>query len=371
MFAKTLKLTDFRCYDSLEITFDKGINILRGKNAAGKTTIPESIYTLATSKSFRTSKDAEMIKEGSDFCRAEAEVEKEYDADAKLALVISRKEKKRFTVNGSERAKISEVIGRINAVSFTSADTETLKGEPALRRRFLDLEIGQMSPRYLSSLAGYKRSLRQRNVLIKSFDKNLSRKRELDQWNYVLAKSAAVLVRSRCSFLKRLGEHAAPWHKKLSGLSEDLTLSYKCGISGFDPDMSESECADFFVKKYEESAGDDIFRGHTTSGPHRDDFKVSVNFADVSVYASSGQLKTAAIALKIAEMRLLTDITGEQPIMLLDDITAELDPIRCGAVFDAAGDWQQTIITAASLDREYESRADVIFSVESGKVARL
>ena len=372
MYLHYLELESFRKYKKHNLNLCDGINIILGKNAQGKSTLIEAIYLLATSKSYRTSKDIDMIAIDAQFCKVSAKIKKQISADIDSTITISRREKKKFQINGTSYQKIGDGIGKINAVIFSSNDIDMIKGEPSLRRRFLNLEISQISSKYITNLSRYKRALKQRNTLLKSIEKNYSRKNELEQWNQMLTSCGAALSKSRAIFIKKLSEKASRIYSQLAGDTESFKMTYKSGFGNIDfENLSEAEINDIFLEIIGKTIYDDISRQITSRGAHRDDIGISINNMNVRSYASQGQLRTAAIALKIAEMELFFEYTSEMPIMLLDDIMAELDDERRKNILSMANTWQQTIITSASGDDFDFSCASAVFEVNDDDIVKI
>jgi len=372
MYVSALNLTNFRNYERLHFEPASRVNVLFGRNAQGKSAILEAIYLLATSKSHRTWRDLDLIKIGEDACRVCGEVRRETREDATLEVILSRSEGKSVRINKVKHAKISDLIGQLNAVIFSSMDIEMVRGEPLLRRRFLNLEISQLSPQYAYSLARYKRVLDQRNAVLKELKLAGGSSGLLEAWDAQLVQYGATVVFRRWEFVEKLGKIAGNIHSLLTDGAESLSVVYKPGVE-LGPAESEKEIAEAMKAALSVRRGADIARGSTSVGPHRDDVLMSINGVPARDYGSQGQQRTAAIALKLAEIDLMTESTGEPPVVLLDDVMAELDDIRRAQVFGLTGEKCQTLITTTNLADLGDKlrKAAALFEVAGGTVTRV
>lgn len=372
MYINTLSLTNFRNYENLTLKPDKELNVLVGMNAQGKSAVLEAIYLLATSKSHRTSRDMDLIRFGDNVAWVCAEVVRSERNDVVLEIALSRTETKSVKINKAKHPKIGDIVGQLNAVIFSNSDIEMVRGEPSGRRRFLNLEISQVSPQYIYALGRYKRVLNQRNNLLKEIKTSKVQSFDIDAWDSQLVEYGAAIASRRAKFVNFLAESASRIYSSLTGNSEELKVTYKpnidAGLQG-----TENEIKDKFAKVLITRRQLDIMRGTTTSGPHRDDISLSVNGMAAREFASQGQQRSIAIALKLAEIDLMTQTIGENPVVLLDDVMAELDDARRARVLEITMDRCQTFITTTSLDEIDKSAADraKAFSVRSGKVTSL
>ncbi len=372
MYVSALNLTNFRNYEKLYFEPTSRVNVLFGRNAQGKSAILEAIYLLATSKSHRTWRDLDLIKMGEGVCRVCGEVQRETREDITLEIVLSRSEGKLVKINKVKHPKISDLIGQLNAVIFSSMDIEMVRGEPMLRRRFLDLEISQLSPQYAYSLARYKRVLDQRNAALKELKLSGRNSSPLEAWDVQLAQYGATVTFRRREFVKKLGEIAGNMHSLLTSGAEFLSAVYKPGVE-LGPAESEKEIAEAMKAALLAKRETDIARGTTSIGPHRDDVLIDVNGMPLREYGSQGQQRTAAIALKLAEIDLMMELTGEPPVVLLDDVMAELDDVRRTQVFGLTGEKCQTLITTTHLADlgDNVKKAAALFEVAGGTVTRV
>jgi len=336
--------------------------VLIGRNAQGKSGVLEALYLLATSKSHRTSRDVDMIRLGDPYARIVGEVKRIARNDVALEIDLSRVEKKIVKINTVKRAKIGDLIGQLNAVIFSDSDIEMVRGEPSRRRRFLNLEISQISPQYIYELGRYKRVLDQRNNLLKEIKARQASSVGLDVWDKQLAGYGAAVTARRTDFVNFLSAAAADIYCILTDGSEQLKVAYK-------PSAADNDSA--FEEMLVSRRGLDISRATTTCGPHRDDLGITINTMTAREYASQGQQRTAAIAMKLAEIKLLRDSATESPIVLLDDIMAELDESRRHRVLDLTSGCQTFLTTTHLSDVSPTMLQNAeVYEVDSGKVRR-
>ena len=315
MYIDKMKLINFRNYECQEIQFNKNINIIYGDNAQGKTNILEAIFLSSFGKSFRTSKEKELIKFGQDKLMVEANFQKK-DRDGKIRIEIGSK--KQITVNGIKIKKLSELLGNINIVIFTPEDINILKDGPAGRRRFLDMMIGQLRPNYVHNLNLYMQTLEQRNNYLKQI-KEINKPQEmLEIWDEKLAEYGEKVYLYRKEFVDKIINKINDIHKKITDKKEELKIEYISNCS------NKKE----YLNLLNERRKLDIIKGFTTKGVHRDDFVIYINNREVGVYGSQGQNRTVILSLKLSELNVVYDEIGEYPILLLDDFMSELDEKR-------------------------------------------
>ncbi len=375
MQVTSLKLDHFRNYETLAIKPGPGLNIFVGLNAQGKSNLLESLYLLATSKSSRAGKDTELIKFGTAQTCVSADILRAKNSDIEIELTLSLTEKKAARINGVKHTRLAEVIGQLNAVLFDSGDLEIIRGEPSIRRRFLDLEISQTSPRYVLALGAYRKTLEQRNRLLRDLRDGhapASARQSLPAWNESLSQHGARLIERRRLFLDRLAQLASETHRVLSDKRDTLEVSYLPSFA-----LGELVEADAiqarFLEELASVAGEEAARGTTVRGPQRDDIAFLVNGQDCRLFGSQGQQRTVALSLKLAERRLIEELVGEPPLLLLDDVLSDLDDGRRSLLFDltaAAG--SQTFLSCTNL-RAFSpgvlERATV-YTVTAGEVVR-
>lgn len=367
MYVKELALKQYRNYEQLQLTFNANIHLFIGDNAQGKTNILEALYVLAFAKSHRTSKDKEWITWQQEFARIEGTIEKKY-GPVPLELLISAKGKK-AKVNHLEQRKLSDYVGVLNVVMFAPEDLEIVKGSPQIRRRFMDMELGQMSSSYLHYLAQYHKLLAQRNALLKQGEKRQQNRPMVDIFTEQLVEIAAKLLVKRAAFIEHLQEWSNHIHQNITSGKETLELRYIYS-SAIEKNMSEQEISQALHAKFTKVREQEEARGTTLVGPHRDDLQFFVNGVNVQTYGSQGQQRTTALSLKLAEIELIHKEKGEYPILLLDDVLSELDDHRRSHLLAAIQGKVQTFVTNTSLeglDDEILKQA-TIYTVQQGQI---
>lgn len=343
MYIQNLTLSSYRNYERLDLQFENKVNVIIGENAQGKTNLMEAIYVLAMAKSHRTSNDKELIRWDEDYAKIEGRVIKK-NGSVPIQLVISKKGKK-GKVNHIEQQKLSQYVGAVNTIMFAPEDLNLVKGSPQVRRRFLDMEIGQVSPVYLHDLSLYQKILSQRNHFLKQLQtRKQTDQTMLDVLTEQLTEFAAKVVMKRLQFVDQLEKWAQPIHSGISRGLEELTLKYHTSLHVSDsPDLSK------MINSYQETFSKlrdkEIERGVSLSGPHRDDVLFYVNGRDVQTYGSQGQQRTTALSLKLAEIDLIQEEIGEYPILLLDDVLSELDDYRQSHLLHTIQGRVQTFVT--------------------------
>ena len=326
MYFKEAEIKNFRNYSYCKESFHPEINIFIGENGQGKTSLAEALYVMCLGKSFRTSKDREMIKFGEEAAVIKTVVRKN-ERNIRTNIIISRSEKKKVKINDVQKST-RDLANNINIVAFSPDDLKIVKEDPDKRRRYINREISQIRPSYYEALAGYTRVLSQRNMLLKN-NKDISAL--LDVWDEELIKYGLRIIRERKNFIKRLSQISSQIHSEISNGKESLEISYDSCIRSEDTDSIE-EC--FRIGLYEKRRND-IERRTTSFGPHRDDLKISINGIDVRKFGSQGQQRTAALSLKLAEIKLMEEESGETPILILDDVLSELDKKRQNYLIEA------------------------------------
>jgi DNA replication and repair protein RecF len=356
MYLLELTCAHFRSLELLRFRPSPGVNVLRGLNAQGKTSVLEALFYLATSKSHRTNNESELAQHGEETFDVHARVRR---ADREVDIQVRYWQgAKRLFVNGVAQERVSDLLGRINAVLFSPEDIGLVKGSAAHRRRFMDMELSQLNPTYLGALQQYRQVLRQRNELLRAPRPDGA---VLGAWEGQLARYGSVLIAERERFLGELAEAAALAYAHIAG-GEPLQVLYR-------PDIAEP---DALTETFERTREADLRHRATTRGPHRDDFELRVADQPARTYASQGQQKTAALALRLAEVTLVHARLGEYPILMLDDVVSELDAERGRRLRGAVDPEVQCIVTTTDLsDGVAAFGADSAqFEIEGGRLAR-
>lgn len=359
MVIKKLTLHNFRNYEDETFTFTEGLNVLMGKNAQGKTNCAEAVYYLCTGSSLRIRHDRQLLRRGETSASLRAEAHTRY-GDVLLEADIFEN-KRELRLNGAKVARAVDFLGNLNSVFFSPGELRLIQDGPDERRRFLNLSISQTNKEYATALLRYNKILDQRNNLLKERDISLVLE-TLPVWDEQLARYAAVIIRRRKAFLEQLSPLAAQAHADLTDGAELLTL-------GFDEEYpdDEGDIAGLLLHKLASSYERDIRLGFTTAGPHRDDVKICIDGADARGYASQGQMRTAALALKLAEVEIFKQLTGEPPVLILDDVMSELDLARRKKLLVKAQQ-QQCILTCTHAERVLYGKETYKIRIQGGKI---
>ncbi|MGX7197400.1 DNA replication/repair protein RecF [Enterococcus olivae] len=363
-----LQLQNFRNYETLSLTFDKNLVIFLGENAQGKTNILESIFVLAMTRSHRTTNEQELIQWDSSQASVRGTVIKQH-ATVPLELFLTKRGRK-TKVNHIEQKKLSSYIGQLNVILFAPEDLSLVKGSPQLRRKFLDMEIGQINPVYLYDLVQYQKILKQRNQYLKQ----LAEKKQTDELYLTILTEQLIefgskVLLARQTFIKRLEYWANQLHQKISQSKELLTIEYDSSVpDGEWADLTAVQTA--FTAALEKVKQKERFRQVTLAGPHRDELIFLINQKNVQTFGSQGQQRTTALSVKLAEIDLIKEETGEYPVLLLDDVMSELDDGRQMHLLETIEGKVQTFLTTTTLEHVKDKMTvePQIFYVRQGQV---
>lgn len=357
MVIESIELKNFRNYEMLDMEFDKGTNILYGDNAQGKTNILEAVYVSGTSKSHRSSKDKEMIRFGMEECHIKTILLKK-GIPYRIDIHLKKNRPKGIAVNGVPIKKASELFGIANLVAFSPEDLGIIKHGPQERRRFIDLELCQLDKLYVYNLVNYNKALNQRNQLLKDLSLRPELIDTLDIWDIQLEEYGKKLIKRREEFIASLDEIVSELHGSISGEREELHICYEpvCQAEELGAALLRSRERDRKLKM-------------TNVGPHRDDISFCVHGNDLRRFGSQGQQRTAALALKLAEIELVKKITGDTPVLLLDDVLSELDSKRQNQLLNHIHEIQ-AVITCTGLDEFIENRFEInrVYHIINGTV---
>lgn len=400
MFLKTLYLRQFRNYLNRGVEFMAPKTILLGDNAQGKTNLLEAVAFLSTLKSSRASRDRDLILDGESVAHITATVQRQHSL-VDLGVTLRRNGRRTVTLNEETRRRQVDFLGVLNVVQFSSLDLELVRGGPEGRRSWLDGLLMQLEPLYAHILQQYNKVLRQRNALLKDIRSQHSEVRnqksedfgispqpkvrsseseltaqtsQLALWDAQLATMGVRVMRRRSRALERLAPIAETWHAAISGRTEELEIKYVPNMEAMqelsirdNPDKGRQA----FLNKIQEKAIAEHYQGTSLVGPHRDEIEFTLNNLPVRQYGSQGQQRTLVLALKLAELKLIEEVVGEPPILLLDDVLAELDPNRQNQLLEAIQDRFQTLITTTHLtafEREW-IEASQILTVKAGEIS--
>ena len=359
MIIKSIELSNFRNYEREIFEFHKGTNVLYGDNAQGKTNVLEAIFVGGTTKSHKGSKDHEMIRSGQTEAHLRYFVEKK-EKTFKVEVHMKRGSSKGIAIDGIPIRSSNELLGLSNIVFFSPEDLSIIKDGPEERRRFIDMELCQLNKSYLFYLTQYKKILKQRNALLKQIKEKPELKETLEIWNSQLVGNGKKIIRLREEFIEKLNRIMKKKHDSLTGGKEKIDISY-C------PNCREEEFESQLFLEEER----DIFLGTTTAGPHRDDMLFITEKKDLRKYGSQGQKRTAALSLKMAEIEIVEEITGEKPILLLDDVLSELDRNRQNYLLENIKGIQ-TIITCTGLEEFIKNKINIdrTFEIIEGNIKK-
>ena len=354
MWIKKIKINNFRNYKNQEINLNKNINIFYGENAQGKTNIIESIFVCSLGKSFRTNKDKELINIKEDNCKIEIDFEKS-DREGKVDFIINKK--KIILLNDIKIKKLSELLGNINTVIFTPDDINILKGVPQNRRKFLNIMISQLRPKYMHVCNMYAKTIDERNNYLKKIKLENANENLLEIWDNQLIEYGNIIANYREEFIEKIKSKIRDIHKNITENKEELKIKYN------------SDCLDKekFKKLLLERRKIDIIKGYTTRGAHRDDFEIFINNMPVNIYGSQGQHRTAMLSLKLSELNVIYEEINESPILLLDDFMSELDNNRINNFLKTIKDTQVIITCTEKLKIENNDK-NKLFNVINGVI---
>ena len=365
-----LQLQNFRNYESVQLEFTDGVHVFIGENAQGKTNLMESIYALAMTKSHRTTNDKELIGWNKEFATIKGTVEKTA-TKTNLELQFSKKGKI-AKVNYLEQKRLSSYLGNLNVILFAPENLTLVKGSPQNRRKFVDMELGQMSSLYLYDLVEYNRVLKQRNTYLKQL---AIKKKQPDEYLEVLSEMlselASKIVFHRLDFMKQLEALAIPIHDQLSLGREKFSVSYQATIP-LEDGLTLSQMKEIYIDQFKKNQTREADQATTLIGPHRDDLIFYLNEVPVQTYGSQGQQRSTVLSLKLAEIELMKLSTGEYPLLLLDDVLSELDDDRQTHLIKAIENKVQTFITTTSLDgiKQQFINEPVVIPIEKGTILK-
>ena len=363
MKINNLNLKKFRNYDKLDIKFNENLNIIIGNNAQGKTNILEAIYFLSITKSFLSINEKNCIMKGEVFSRIDADIN-DLKNKKKLSLSINENEKK-LAINNNEIKKHSDFIGNLKVVLFNPDNIRLIKDSPGFRRKFLNIEISQLYSKYIKILNEYNLVLKQRNEYLKFLKNGKLNEIYFSILNDKFVNLAKDIFKYRLDFINHLNLYIDNIFMEISGYS-GLYIKY---IPSIDIDDLDNISINM-LNKLKDNYDRELNYGSSLYGPHRDDFSFNIDNNDLLLYGSQGQLKMAILALKLAEIDVFKDITGEYPVLLLDDLFSELDITKRNKIINYLNRDIQTIITTTDLENidDYILKNAKVFKIDNGRI---
>ncbi|SHK57969.1 DNA replication and repair protein RecF [Clostridium cavendishii DSM 21758] len=357
MYIKSLQLINYRNYETLNINFCKNVNVFMGDNAQGKTNILESIYYCGFAKSHRTTRDKELISWDKEKSFISLSIGKER-LDKKIDITILKDGKKAIKINSIKISKIGELVGTFNVVMFSPEDLRIVKESPGFRRKFLDMELCQLNKKYYYNLVQYNKVLAERNTMLKTKNLDLSM---LDIYDSQLVNFAEYIIKARLEYIKNLNNHGSKVHEDITSSKEKIEFKYISTVKDLE-NIKES-----MILLLEQNRKKDLDKKITSIGPHRDDFNILINSIDAKSFGSQGQQRTAVLTIKFASLRIIKELTGEYPVLLLDDVLSELDFSRKRYILSSIQNIQ-TVITCTGIEdlTDYLDENSKVFRVRDG-----
>ncbi len=379
MWLRRLELTDVRSYDHATVTFPDGVTVLVGPNAQGKTNLLEAIYRAATGGSHRVAGDGPLVRAGSDLGIVRCELATDSGRRRTLELEVGTARRTRTRVDGQDVRRAADAFGVLRVVMFAPEDVAVVRGDPGERRRFLDDLLTQRRPAFAAAKSEHDRALRQRNQLLKQARGTGGTARDaafatLEVWTEQLVRHGAQIVAARIAAVRTLADPVDRFYRELADRPEPVSLTYRSSAGDVVAELTDGEgpvpdpapIAAALREAFAARRDDELARGQTLVGPHRDDLELAIGALPARGYSSHGEAWSLALALKLATFEVLAEV-GDRPIVLLDDVFAELDVTRRQRLAAACGRFDQTLVTAAvEADVPLEGpRVDV--SIEDGR----
>lgn len=364
MKLNNLDIYNFRNYEKLSLNFDNNINIFIGNNGIGKTNLLESIYFLAVTKSHRSYIDKNLITKDKEILRIKGNVNTN-NGKKNLEILMTSKGK-RVSINNIVYKKVSDYISNLNVILFCPDDLDLIKGSPGERRKFLNLEIGQIDNKYLYTLNEYNELIKTRNEYLKTISFNKYDSNYILVLNNQIIEKSLIIYKYRFMFIENLNKNIKKLYKKIS--KENIEIKYKntCDIENYD----ENKIKEVLLDKLSNNIKKEIFQGNTLYGPHKDDFELYIENKNIREYGSQGQQRLSVLLIKMAELVIFNDIKGEYPILLLDDVYSELDITKRNEIMSFIPNNTQVFITSTDVNDISEDilKISKVYKIENGKV---
>lgn len=362
-----IELQGFRNYRETGCGFAPDVNVITGQNAQGKTNLLEAVYYLAGARSFRTRSDRDIIGFDAQEAVLRGEISGE-DRDRRIEIILSRRERKKIFSNGVKLKSASELSGTLCCTLFAPDDLELMKGGAAARRKYMDLAICQLRPKYADILSTFSRIYEQKTRILKDFPERPDMLEVLEDFNLNLARCGAELVRYRASWCVRAAEAASRIHGEISGRGESLSMGYQTVKEIEDPmKMTLCELTEALLRQQARLRQAELDAGQCLAGVQKDDIRLMIDGTEAGKFASQGQLRTGALSMKLAEWEICRDETGSSPVLLLDDVLSELDPVRQDYVLNSI-QGGQVLITCCDEGEVQRKTGGKVIRVESGRI---
>ena len=356
-----VKLKNYRSYAECDFAPCAGVNVLLGDNGQGKTNLLEAVYLCCTGRSHRTRQDRELIGWGADFASVQLRAERR-DGGHDVEIIMPAQGKRKIKIAGREAARSGELMGHVAGVLFSPEDLRTVKDGPAERRRMVDITLAQIRPAYYYALQRYNRALKQRNEALKAALASPSMRGTLDMWDQQLAEAGAELTGRRAEYVEKLAVAAQDIYQDIAGGREQFGVRYQPCVRGGEKVQAQLDAL-FAARET------DLRRLSTTVGAHRDEVLLTVNAREVRAFGSQGQQRTAALAIRLAELTVMRDELGEWPVLMLDDVMSELDPSRRRQLL-ARLTGIQTIVTCTDMDDLAGAETGAVWRVADGGIRK-
>ena len=362
MQIEELKLKNFRNYRELAFCPHPGVNLFFGRNGSGKTNLLEAVHYCSLGRSHRITNDANVVKNGESFALSSVIVQNMLGRrEIAVRFLPAEVQKKTILIDQKKIAKFSDMMGCLRCVIFSPEDLGLIKEGPSLRRRYLDMMISQISRGYFIALQQYRIGMDQRNAVIRNLRTNGTGNLSiLSAFEETMAEPAAVIIRERRRIVSMLSDIAAETYQRISDTDEKFRIAYHSSVK------EEDGIAETLCRLFRENREDDIRMGFTSVGPHRDDLSLTLNRNQMKQFASQGQIRTAALSMKLSQMKILRDQSGEEPVLLLDDVMSELDRKRRACLIGEISGFQ-TFITCADREDVDCGRVDKVWKVAAGE----
>lgn len=363
MILKQTELNRFRNLSLLSLNPSENVNVFYGENAQGKTNLLEALWLFTGCKSFRGTKESELIAFGMQNAKLKAEI---VDKTRRKTAEIWLGEPRKASLNGVEKPSASALIGEFYAVVFSPAHLALIQSGPLQRRRFLDTALCELKPKYAETLSSFRRALLQRNTLLKDLYKNAELFDLLDSWDVQFARLSAEITRDRLRYICLLAQYCSEIYGGISENKEKLEFSYQCGAAYSAETELRDVCLDI-LERLKKARKDDLFLKSTSVGPHRDDLFITINGLSAKQFGSQGQQRSGALALKLGEAEIIKKVTGEMPVALLDDVMSELDEKRQDYVLNHITD-RQVFLTCCDPSQVIRRTGGSLYYVENGRI---